>query len=105
MNVNSSKLNILITQYRDDDCQFIFCIWVKNSVLEHGGPGRMGWMVGGGLSPADSKVGITDALGIESHHGHLVHRGEVGLDHVDTLPVSLKMLAHYQNGWTVLVSA
>ena len=57
-------------------------------------------MRGGGFSTADSKVGITDVLGIESYHGHLVHRGEVGLYHVDAFLVSLKVGVLFQ--WTVL---
>ena len=39
--------------------------------------------------PAHGKVGVTDSLGIKSLHAHLVHWGEVGLDHVDTFHVSL----------------
>ena len=46
---------------------------------------------------AHSKVGITDILGIKGTHGDLMHRGEVGLDHIDTFHVSLKMV-FYQAG-------
>ena len=45
-----------------------------------------GGRVGGS---AHSKVGITDILGIKGTHGDLMHRGEVGLDHIDTFHVSL----------------
>ena len=37
-----------------------------------------------------SKVGVTDSLGLKSLHAYLMHRGEVGLDHVNTIPVSLE---------------
>merc|ERR1712110_32318 len=59
-------------------------------ILDHWGPGRAGFggMVGGS---AHSKVGITDTLGIKGTHGDLMHRGEVGLDHIDTFHVSLVM--------------
>ena len=48
----------------------------------------MGWS-GRVSGSAHSKVGVTDSLGLKSLHGDLVHRGEVGLDHVNTSLVSL----------------